>query len=78
MICGAARRFGMGHGAPQFVATVGRVTALVDGGFESHVERLPSGFPRQFGEWSGDLAAIVDGGKLRPAEGQRLLRFRAS
>ncbi len=75
MICGLLGASVWAMSAPQFVATVGRVTALVDGGFESQVERLPSGFPRQFGAWSGDLAAIVDGGKLRPAEGQRLLRF---
>lgn len=58
---------------PKLVATVERVAALVDGGFESRTGRLPTGFPTQFGVWSGDESEIVPGDSA--TNGKQVLRF---
>lgn len=75
LMCGLLGASVWAMSAPRLVATVGNVASLADGGFEANITRLPSGFPARFGQWSGDEATIVDGDKLRPAEGQRLLRL---
>lgn len=38
-----------------------QLTKLVDGGFEQNVGRIPSGFPTDFGRWSGDESEVVRG-----------------
>ena len=42
-----------GYVMPRAVVTASRLFALVDGSFEEPRERLGSGFPVQFGVWSG-------------------------
>jgi hypothetical protein len=64
-----------GFASTRVAATASRVFALVDGSFESRSAPLPSGFPVDFGVWSGDAAETVEmqvGGKK---DGRRVLRF---
>ncbi len=49
------------YAAPQAVVTASRLLSLVDGGFERQADRIASGFPLDFGVWSGDEAAVVAG-----------------
>lgn len=49
------------YAVPQAVVTASRLLALADGSFEEKNERVGSGFPTEFGMWSGDEASIVQG-----------------
>lgn len=64
-----------GYVMPRAVATASRLLALVDGSFEKQSGRLPSGFPAQFGVWSGDEAEVVERGSAAVKDGKRVLRF---
>ena len=61
-----------GYLMPRAVVTASRLIALVDGSFETLSGRLASGFPREFGKWSGNVAEIVGG---NAKDGQQVLRF---
>lgn len=61
-----------GYVMPRAVATASRLFALVDGSFEKHSGRLPSGFPSEFGKWSGDESEIASGAVH---DGKQALRF---
>jgi hypothetical protein len=60
------------YATPQAVVTASRLLALVDGDFEGQPERISSGFPSDFGVWSGDEAGVVQG---RRKGGGRALCF---
>ena len=61
-----------GYVMPRAVATASRLFALVDGSFEKATGRVASGFPSEFGKWSGDEAEVV----IRNAkDGKNALRF---
>jgi hypothetical protein len=51
--------------------------ALANPSFEETTGRLPSGFPRAMGIWSGDEAEVVTGGSssTSPLQGGKALRF---
>jgi hypothetical protein len=51
------------YASPQAVVTASRLPALVDGDFEAQSERIRTGFPLDFGVWSGDEAGVVPGRK---------------
>lgn len=61
------------YSTPQAVVTASRLLALVDGSFEGQPERIRTGFPSDFGVWSGDEAGVVQGGKK---DGRRSLCFK--
>ena len=61
-----------GYAMPRAVATASRLFALVDGSFEDQSGRLPSGFPSEFGKWSGDESEIASGAVH---DGKQALRF---
>ncbi len=61
--------------APRVVATASRLFSLVDGGFEKHTGRLPSGFPFETSIWSGDEAEMVSSQAVLAKEGKQALRF---
>jgi hypothetical protein len=61
-----------GYVMPRAVATASRLFALVDGSFEKTMGRVASGFPSEFGKWSGDEAEAVEESSV---EGSRALRF---
>lgn len=48
-----------GYVMPRAVATASRLFSLVDGSFEKQSGRVSSGFPADFGLWSGDQAEIT-------------------
>lgn len=58
--------------APRAMTTASRLAALVDGGFEQRAGRLASGFPVEFGVWSGDESEV---GPALAKEGKQSLRF---
>ncbi len=60
------------YAAPQAVVTASRLLALVDGSFEGKMDHVRSGFPSEFGVWSGDEATIVHG---NAKDGGRALCF---
>lgn len=64
-----------GYVMPRAVATASRLFALVDGSFEKQSGRLPSGFPLQFGVWSGDEAEVVEKPSAEAKDGKRTLHF---
>lgn len=49
------------YAVPQAVVTASRLLALADGSFEVKGDRVGSGFPTEFGVWSGDDASVVQG-----------------
>ncbi|QOV89564.1 anti-sigma factor family protein [Humisphaera borealis] len=61
--------------SPGAVATESQLLTLVDGSFETLIGRLPSGFPRALGIWSGDEAETVRADSVRTKHGSQLLRF---
>jgi hypothetical protein len=61
------------YATPQAVVTASRLLALVDGGFEGQPEQIHTGFPSDFGVWSGDEAGVVQG---RMKGGGRALCFK--
>lgn len=61
--------------SPRAVATMARVFALADGSFEKMSGKVPLGFPKQTGVWSGDDSEVVNTGDAMPKEGVRMLRF---
>jgi hypothetical protein len=61
-----------GYVVPRAVATASRLFALVDGSFEASSGRIASGFPVNFGAWSGDAAEIVS---AKAMDGEQALRF---
>ena len=61
--------------SPRAVATASRLFALVDGSFEKQCGLLPSGFPVQFGLWSGDESEVVEKPSVETKDGQRSLSF---
>ena len=61
--------------SPRAMATASRLFALVDGSFEKQSGRLPSGFPAQFGVWSGDESDVVEKPSVEAMDGKRALRF---
>jgi hypothetical protein len=64
-----------GYVMPRAQATSFRLSSLVDGSFERHVGRLSSGFPLQFGAWSGDESEVVEKPAADMRHGMRTLRF---
>ncbi len=64
-----------GYVMPRAVAAASLLSALVDGSFETLRGPLPSGFPTEFGVWSGEETELVEGGRVRALEGKRMLRF---
>ena len=64
-----------GYVMPRAVATASRLFALVDGSFEKTMGRVGSGFPSEFGKWSGDEAEVVENLSLNAKEGKQALRF---
>ena len=60
------------YASPQAVVTASRLLSLVDGSFEGRADRVGSGFPTEFGVWSGDEASVVQG---NAKDGGRALRF---
>jgi hypothetical protein len=60
------------YASPQAVVTASRLLSLVDGSFEAKADRVGSGFPAEFGVWSGDEARVVEG---NAKDGGRALRF---
>jgi len=60
------------YASPQAVVTASRLLSLVDGSFEGKADRVGSGFPTEFGVWSGDKASVVQG---NAKDGGRALRF---
>jgi hypothetical protein len=61
-----------GYALPSAVATASRLFVLVDGSFEKTDGRVASGFPSEFGKWSGDEAEVVSG---NAKDGKQALRF---
>lgn len=61
-----------GYVMPRAVATASRLVALVDGSFEEQGGVVASGFPSEFGKWSGDKAELVS---LNAQNGKQALRF---
>jgi hypothetical protein len=61
-----------GYVMPRAVATASRLFALVDGSFEGLPGRVASGFPCEFGVWSGDEAEAAD---TLAVDGRRALSF---
>jgi hypothetical protein len=61
-----------GYTMPRVVATASRLFALVDGSFEKTGGPVASGFPSEFGKWSGDEAEVVSGNAM---DGKQALRF---
>ena len=51
------------------------VLTLLDGGFESGPAKVPAGFPRRTGLWTGDDSERVTSKTPKPSEGSRVLRF---
>jgi hypothetical protein len=51
------------------------VRTLLDGGFESGPAKVPAGFPRRTGLWTGDDAERLTSKTPKPSEGIRMLRF---
>jgi hypothetical protein len=47
----------------------------MDGSFEKASGQLPSGFPIQYGVWSGDMAEVVAAADAKASDGHKLLRF---
>jgi len=64
-----------GYVMPRAMATASRLFALVDGSFEKQTGRLPSGFPTEFGVWSGDESEVVENSAANSKDGKRMLRF---
>ncbi len=60
---------------PTSEATTERLPYFFDGGFESSAGRIPSGFPREVGLWSGDTAEVVRAEGSAVREGTQRLRF---
>ncbi|MEY4484781.1 MAG: hypothetical protein RL693_2233 [Verrucomicrobiota bacterium] len=60
------------YGVPRAVATASRLFVLVDGSFEDQTGRLASGFPAEFGKWSGDEAKFA---REKAVDGKQALRF---
>ena len=60
------------YGVPRPVAKASRLSALVDGSFEKQSELVASGFPSEFGKWSGDEAEFVS---EKANDGKQALRF---
>ncbi len=64
-----------GYVMPRAVATASQLLALVDGSFEKHDGGLASGFPAEFGVWSGEETEIVQTGPVEALDEKRMLRF---
>lgn len=64
-----------GYMKPDAMATASRLFALADGSFEKQSGRLPSGFPVEFGVWSGDESEIVEKPSVEAKDEERALRF---
>ena len=64
-----------GFVSPRAVATVSRLSALVDGSFEQLSWPLPSGFPADYGAWSGHDLSVVEPASGEAADGDGSLRF---
>jgi hypothetical protein len=55
------------------------ILPLVDGGFESGIQRHGQGVPSEIGRWAGDPREIVTThGSVKPHEGRRMMRFKAA
>lgn len=65
--------------SPRMIASVERLLAFANGGFEEAIGRIPASFPKKVGVWSGDKAVVVSSASLGiPRSGddsQRLLQF---
>jgi hypothetical protein len=61
-----------GYVKPRAMAGASRLIGLVDGSFEEPSGGLASGFPSEFGKWSGDKAEFVS---LNAQDGKQALRF---
>jgi hypothetical protein len=64
-----------GVASTRAAVTASRVFALIDGSFESRTAPLPSGFPVDFGVWSGDASETIERRFGGEKEGRRVLRF---
>ncbi len=64
-----------GFVAPRAVATVSRLAALVDGSFEKQTAAMPSGFPTEFGVWSGHDLSVVEKVAGEAVDGEGSLRL---
>jgi hypothetical protein len=64
-----------GYVMPKAVTKTSRLFELMDGSFENMLGRLPTGFPAEFGAWSGDASEVVEKGDAQPRDGKRVLRF---
>lgn len=57
----------------------GEVLPLVDGGFESGVQRRGQGVPDEVGRWAGDpRERVAAHGSVKPHEGRHMLQFKAA
>jgi hypothetical protein len=52
-----------------------RAIPIADGSFEGKLRALPSGFPAEYGIWSGDDSSTVEDPSGKSPDGKRLLRF---
>ena len=58
---------------------VSEILPLVDGGFESGIQRHGQGVPNEIGRWAGDPREMVaTHGSVKPHEGEKMLRFKAA
>lgn len=64
-----------GYMMPRAVATASRIFSLAEGSFETAMGRMASGFPSEFGLWSGDSADVVGTAVVEAADGAHALRF---
>ncbi|RFC41716.1 MAG: hypothetical protein DVB28_002219 [Verrucomicrobia bacterium] len=60
------------YAVPQAVSKASRFCALSDGSFEKQNTTIGSGFPADFGTWSGDEATVSQG---KAGEGKQALHF---
>jgi hypothetical protein len=61
--------------APRNAALLSRPVPLKDGSFETRAGRVASGFPSEYGVWSGDEVRAVEAPGGRAIDGKRLLQF---
>ena len=59
--------------APRSLTLLARPIPLSDSSFESRPGKIPSGFPSEYGVWSGDNAQIVESGNA--LDGKQMLQF---
>ena len=64
-----------GYVMPRAAATVQRLAALVDGSFEKQTAAMPSGFPTEFGVWSGHDLSVVEKVAGEAVDGEGSLRL---